>query len=468
MKKIILLSILFLQVVFIRTELDRNFAFARSKTIRIDNIDLPRVNSLTAKNGLKLFYIKDELPRLIIVLSAGFGKLHENSSNAGVSDLLARTLSLAGSKKYPADVLHNTIESIGGRFSVQSSFEETQIVIEVIEKYSGLAFDIMTDMILNPNIDSKIMGKARSLLLEDLRRKKDNPDMLAFDKSKEIIFNGAGYGAYPTENSLNSISGKDLQAILNDYFTAKNTIMGIASSQSFNEIENNLKGLEVLREGAVMNYYSDVNALAASLPEKSKKIYLLPKNIPQAVIVVGTIAPDIKDAGIYALSLMNDILGGSDFSSRLMHEIRVKRGLAYSVQSTVRFRKNTGIFFAFAQTRNETADTALSLILENIEQISISQVKNEELKSAKGSLKNSYIFEFDTPVSILKKYAFLSYNDLSESFLFDYVKRVESVSREEIQKESLKLFDKGLVKLVVGKKELEKSLSKFGKVVIIE
>jgi zinc protease len=270
------------------------------------------------------------------------------------------------------------------------------------------------------------------------------------------------------EKSINSISRNDLIDTMNNYFTAKNIIIGTASSHSINEIENNLKGFDSLKEGAVMNYSVDINALKKSLAEKSKKIYLLPKDIPQAAIVVGTVAPDIKDAGFYSLSLMNDILGGSDFNSRLMHEIRVKRGLAYAVQSVIRFRKNTGIFLAYAQTRNETADTALSLMLENIEQMSKQQVKNEELKLATDSIKNSYIFEFDTPVNILKKYSFLSYNGLPESFLFNFVNRMESVSKDEIQKAAGEIFGKGFIKLVIGKKELEKSLSKFGSVVIIE
>jgi predicted Zn-dependent peptidase len=191
MKKILLICII-LTAVFTQFELNLNYASAQSKTIKIDNIDLPQVKSLSSKNGLRIFYIKDDMPRLIIVLSAGFGKLYESNTNAGISELLAQTLSLAGSKKYPADVLHNTIESIGGQFRVDSSYEETQIIIEVIEKYSDLAFDILRDMVLNPNMDAKIIEKARSLLLEDLRRKKDNPDMLAFEKAREIIFNSNG------------------------------------------------------------------------------------------------------------------------------------------------------------------------------------------------------------------------------------------------------------------------------------
>ena len=111
-----------------------------------------------------------------------------------------------GQIKYPSDILHNTIERIGGVFSVQTSYEETQIIVEVIEKHADLAFDIVRDIVLNPNLDAKYIEKARSLLLEDVRRKRDDPATLAFDKAKEIIFNGNGYGAYPTEKSLNSIT----------------------------------------------------------------------------------------------------------------------------------------------------------------------------------------------------------------------------------------------------------------------
>ncbi|MBN2401789.1 MAG: insulinase family protein [Spirochaetes bacterium] len=467
MKKLVILCIIF-TIALTQAEPYYHSVFADSNDVKIDNIDLPGIKSLTAKNGLRLFYIKDELPRTIIVLSAGFGKLYEDNTNAGIADFLAQTLSLAGSKKYPADKLHSTIESIGGRFRVEASFEETYIIIEVMEKYSALAFEMLTDIVLNPNLDSKIIENARSLILEDLRRKQDSPDMLAFEKAREIIFNGTGYGAYPTEKSINSITVSDLENTLNKYFTAKNIIVGTASSLGLNEVENNLNRFNALKEGSVMNYTANISFLKVSMAEKTKNIYLLPKDIPQAVIVVGSAAPGIKDPDFYALSLMNDILGGSSFNSRLMHEIRVKRGLAYAVQSVVRFRKHTGVFLAYAQTRSETADTALSLMLENIENMSKYHVKDEELKLAKDSIKNSYIFEFDTPASILRKYSFLSYNGLPDSFLFNYVKGMNSVSKNEIQKSSGELFGKGLIKLIIGRKELEKSLSKFGNVVIIE
>ncbi len=445
-------------------------ANAQSGTIKIDNLELPPVSSLSLKNGIKVFYIKDELPRMTIMLSAGFGRLYENNLNAGISDLIAKTLSLAGSGKYPADVLHNTIENIGGKFAVESSYEETIIIIEVLDRYSDLAFDILKDIVLNPNLDSDIIENSRSMLLEDVRRKNDNPDTLAFEKAREIIFNGAGYGSVITEKSLKSITKKDLINILNDYFIPDNMIIGISSSLNSNDIKKYVGDFELLKKNTKNNhkeYSVDLNAISASIKKKSKNIYLSPKNIPQATMVVGTVAPGIKDTKIYSLTLMNDILGGSDFNSRLMLEIREKRGLAYAVQSVVRFRKNTGIFMAFAQTKNESAEISLALLLDNIDQISKHPVKDEELKLAKDSIRNSYIFEFDSPIGILKKYSFLSYNGLPESFVLDYVKQIEKITSEEIKKSTSQLTRNGLIKVVIGKRELEKKLGKFGSVVII-
>lgn len=103
---------------------------------------------------------------------------------------------------------------------------------------------------------------------------------------------------------------------------------------------------------------------------------------------------------------MNYILGGGSFNSRLLKEIREKRGLSYAVQSVIRFRKNTGAFFAYAQTKTETADLALSLMLENSNAMATAEVENGELSWAKDAIQNSFIFEFNTLADILNKYIF--------------------------------------------------------------
>ncbi len=440
-------------------------AFAETR----NNVVLPEVKSFVLPNKIRAFYIKDELPQFTITVSIGFGKLHETRDNAGISSLLAKTLSLGGSKKYPAQVLHQKIESIGGRIRISSSWEETFISIRVLKRHADFAFDIISDILLNPNLDTNYIEQARSLLLENVKRKQDNPDMLAFEKLREIIFNGDGYGSVTREVTLKSITRDDLLKVWDDYFNAGNTILGISSSLNLEDIKKNKQNrLSDIKKGREKNYSIDYNKLTTSMKKNSKRVYLIPKDIPQATIALGTIAPTIKDTRIYSLKMMNYILGGGSFNSRLMKEIRVKRGLSYSVQSVIRFRKNTGVFIAYAQTRNETADTALSLLLENINIMAKDPVLDDELQWTKESIKNSYIFEFDTPLSILSKYTFLSYNGLTKSYLENYLKNIESVKKKQIQTSGKELFNSGLIKVIVGKIELKEKLKKFGNVVIVE
>jgi zinc protease len=431
-------------------------------------IDLPKVESLKTKKGIRVFYIKDELPQLTIAVSIGFGTLYEHSKNAGIAELIARTLTQSGSKKYPADRLYQSIESVGGRLAIQSSWESTIISLRVLERHAELAFDIVSDLLTNPNLDSEYIENARALIIDRVRRGKDKPFHVAFEKTREIIFKGKGYGSVVKEETINSITRNEMVKAWQRYFKARNMVIGISTSIDLQRIKRLLSKFDSLEEGENQEYDADYPSSIASVSARSNYIYLIPKDIPQATIVVGTIAPDIRDGGMYALEVMNYILGGSSFNSRLMREIRVKRGLSYAVQSILKHRKKTGVFFAYAQTNYEKVGITLSLLLENIRKIAAERISSAELSFARESINNSYIFEFDSSLSILSKFIAMEYNGLPTSFITDYPKQINAVSGEEVLNRSEKLFKNGLIKVVVGKKELQSKLKSFGTVFVIE
>lgn len=432
------------------------------------DLNLPAVQSFVAENGLKVFYIKDDMPQLTVMVTVGFGKLYEDRQNAGISELLAKVITLGGSKKYPGESLYSAVEKVGGRFSVSATWEGTVIAIRVLERHADLAFDIISDILKNPNLEEQYINDAKSLLCESIRRKKDSPDTIAFEKLREIIFDGNGYGSFPREDAVKLIPTIELAKALNTYFNAENMIVGISSSIEWPAIKKyiaaNLSGLE---KGKRMYYHVDYKKITDSISANSKKIFLLPRPLPQATIVAGTIAPPISDPSAFSLSVMNYILGEGSFNSRLMQEIRVKRGLAYAVQSVVKFRRDTGVFIAFAQTKNEESDTTLSIMLENIFLMKDRPVSEEELRWAKNSIIRSYIFEFETPLDVLNQYQSIYYNSLPDTYLKEYPTGINNVSGEMISAGSRELLKSGLVRLVVGDESLKKKLSRFGEVVII-
>ena len=242
--------------------------------------------------------------------------------------------------------------------------------------------------------------------------------------------------------------------------------MGVSASNDFTAIKKTVKKFfSGLRKGQRNTYSSNQMKIGKHLKSIKGKIFFYKKELPQTTIVIGTSAPPVTYEGNYALKVSNYILGGGSFNSRLMREIRVKIGLAYMVQSIVRGRKNTGVFLAFTQTKNNTAKLVLTLLLENIKIISEKRVSADELKWAKEAIIKSYIFKFDTPANILNKYLDIEYNDLPSNYNKTYMNKIKNVTNDAILKQNKSLFKNGFVVVVLGSEKVKESIKNFGEIV---
>lgn len=433
----------------------------------LQNINLPQITKFVVGKGITVYAIQSEIPAFTITAQVGFGNLFETKSNAGISSILSKTISLGGSKKFPGSAMYTTIEQLGGKIHFDVGWEESAVTITILDRYANVALEVLSDVLINPLLTENSLTEARTLVKESVKRQRDMPHFLAFEILREILFNGDGYGAMPTETTLNSITLEQLHEAHKKYFTSGNITIGISSSLPSEQIIGLCqKYFATLPHGIRQTYYVDNSRLKKILQENSNTIFLIPRDIPQATIAVGTIAPPLGSPDEIPLIAMNYILGGGSFNSRLMAEIRAKRGLTYSTASVIRFRKHTGLFLAYAQTRTDHATVTLKLIMENIAAMKSQKITNEELNWMKLSLENSYIFEFDTPKNILSKYLFLDYYNLNESYFTTYIEKIRATNSEKIIEAAKNLFSVGLVKVVVGKKELEHALSEYGKVVI--
>lgn len=239
----------------------------KKESSSINLIKLPQVESGTIGGGIRFFYINHDLPVITIELSFSFGKLYEDKSNAGISELIVKTLSLCGSKKYPGQLLHETIEGIGGTFNVSSTWEETIISIQVLSKFADTAFDILKDITQNPNFNEQSLEKAKSFMVESIRRSKDKPDEIAFLKIREIIFDSAGYGATPTEESIKSITLKNVQDTWTTHLVSGNSVIGCISSIGFDKISGHVKdSFDHIAKGPRMDY-----KVPSSIPSSIKE-----------------------------------------------------------------------------------------------------------------------------------------------------------------------------------------------------
>jgi zinc protease len=432
-------------------------------------VRMPGVKTFVLDNGVSIFYIRDELPQITIIASIGFGRLYEDRHTAGLSELLAKMISLGGSKKYPSASLHELIDSIGGRLAIEASWEHTVISIKVLDRFKKEAFAIMEDLILNPNLEPRYFDMARTLISDSLRRRYEDPAEIAFGKAREIIFGGDGYGSFPTPDTIGSITLEQAREAWRRYYRGRNIMIGIyASLTSAEAAKLCASSFSGIPDGGARDYTQDDRKITRTIRDANGTIFFYPREIPQSTVVMGTVAPAIRYAGKYSLEIMNYVLGGGSFSSRLVADIRVKRGLAYAVQSVIRFRNGTGVFLAYAQTENRNAAEVLAIMRNNIEKLGHERINREELIWAKKAIRNSFVFQFDTPLNIISNYMEIAYNNLPGDYYARYLGHVHAVTDGDIMNEAERMMRNGFITVVVGGRSVLTDLRKHGSVVVIK
>jgi predicted Zn-dependent peptidase len=173
-------------------------------------LELPAVQSFSLPNGLTCYYIHDELPRTLIVLSAGSGYLFENEQTAGLSDLLARTMRQGGSRDYPGQKLHEGLDRHGAGLGVASSWEELSVSAEVLSDQLEPVWKMFADQVCAPMLDDASRQLAASILREEIIREEEKPFSQAYNSFREIAFQKKTYGVRRRADAVNGYTRRIL------------------------------------------------------------------------------------------------------------------------------------------------------------------------------------------------------------------------------------------------------------------
>jgi predicted Zn-dependent peptidase len=206
-------------------------------------------------------------------------------------------------------------------------------------------------------------------------------------------------------------------------------------------------------------------AISQPTSDLSPELWFANKPVNQSVIRFGHLGITKDDPDLYAIRLLDFILGGS-FTSRLTMEVRTNQGLAYNVASHFDVgRRFTGTFEAETETKSESTVKTISLMTSIIEGVRRAPVTDQELKLAKDSIINSFLFGFTSPASIVMQQARLEFYGYQPDYLDRYRERISKVTKEEILKAARKHLRPDAFKLVVIGNEaaFDKPLSSFGK-----
>ncbi len=429
---------------------------------------IPTTKRVELKNGLTVHLLPDkELPLFDLTALIRVGSIWEPEDKAGLATITGATIRSGGSKDWAPDKLDETLEFIAGSVETSIGKESGSASLSVLSKDIDLGLKIFADVIRNPRFDPARVELAKARMLDGIKSENDDPTEIAQRELLKLIYAGSPYGNYRTLESVKSITRDDIVAFHKKYFVPQNIMIGVTGDFDENTIIGKLEKLFEGWKGPTPKYPE----VAPIKEEFSGGVYLARKEIPQSVIRMGHLAGKRTDPDYHAVRVMDDILGGSGFTSRLVKSIRVDKGLAYSVWAyTQGGRWELGRYMAGTETKATSTAEAIGLIKGEMERIRKEPVTDEELETARNSIVNSFVFIFDRPSKILDQRMIIDYYDLPEDYLETYREKVMAVTADDVlQTAKRRLHPDGLKIVVVGAPDMfDRPLDEFGRLNDIE
>ena len=381
-------------------------------------------------NGMVLLHAeKSSLPIVQIRLGIRAGQIMESADKAGLSSLTASLLK-EGTKSRSSSQISDAIEFVGGSLSASGGGENAGISLSVLKKDLDLGFSLLADILLNPSFPEQELDRKKTLVKAAIKRQIEDPGTVA-----RHAFDRHLYGEHPfswpaegLEKTIDNISRQDVAEFHRKYYVPNNAWMAAVGDITEDEIKS-------LIDRHLGGWGHSEVALPVPPPpaEPAKtRVVLIPKDITQANIILGHLGLKRTDPDYYAVLTMNYILGGGGFASRLMDNIRDDKGLAYSVYSTFIPGSATGSFRASLETKNESANTAISELLHEMERIRREPVSRQELDDAKAYITGSFPLRMDSTSKLAGLLVSVEFFGLGMDYVDDYLEAVRAVTVDDV------------------------------------
>jgi zinc protease len=407
-------------------------------------------------NLVWLFSQQSELPLVTLELIIKAGTLEEPPGKEGLANLTASLL-LNGTKSRTSAKIAEELDFMGARLGAAGGDDFATVSLTVLKKDLGPALDLFKDILLNPAFPAAEMQRKVSQFKAALASEEDEPMVVASRAFAKQLYGPFPYGhpVMGTPQGLSAITRNDLVEFHRKYYRPNNAVLSLVGDLTPEEARQWV----TKTFGAWAANPIPAAKLPPIPPLTQRHEVVIDRDITQANIVLGNLGIDRKNPDFYAFQVMNYILGGGGFASRLMDDIRVTRGLAYSVSSSFSPGLEPGPFAVALETKNATADEAINQVVAQLKRIMTQPVTPEELKDAKSYLVGSFSRKMD---SMSKRAWLLGYVEvygLGLDYPWRYPELIQHLKPVDIQNVADKyIHPEKYLLVIVGKKSAMTSL----------
>ncbi len=413
-------------------------------------LELPKLERFSLPNGLQVLVVaRKDLPIASFGIAVRAGGYDERRDRLGVADFVAAMLR-RGTKTRSADDISRAIDFVGGTLDAQASNESTFASCSVLSRDTALCLDLLSDILLRPSFPEAEMPEVRDQMLAAIASRYDNPHALASIHFDNQLF-GEDHpdGWVLTPEDVRKITRADLEAFWRTYLRPNRATLAIAGDVDVARVR-----AEVSKAfGGWARATVPFRPVWKLPPLDATRVLLVDRaDLTQATMTLGHRGIEHADPRWYAATLMNYVLGGSDFSSRLMTEVRAKRGLTYGIGSSFGASQYPGAFRVVASTKTETTGEALRTTIDELRRMKATGPSALELDKAKGYYAGSTPFSLQSASGIASALVTAELHGLGDAYVRELplrladkdVNAVKAAARELLYPDALEV-------VIVGK-----------------
>ena len=390
----------------------------------------PKIQHWKTNNGLGVYYVPAPgLPMLDLELVFAAGSVRDGE-HLGVSALTSGLLN-KGAAGLTADQLAEAFEAVGAQYSADASLERSTVSLRTVTLAEEMeqALAVWLKVLGQPSFPESDFKRAKKQSLIGLQAEKQSPAAIARKAFYKALYASHPYGkpGSGTEDSINAMKIADLKAYYQQYYVAKNGILAMVGDVDRAQAEIIAERVsKTLQAGEKAAPVPEVKPLTTS---KTVKIEF-PSS--QSHIYIGQIGNKRGDEDYFSLYLGNHVFGGSGFTSRLMKEVRVKRGLSYSVYSYFMPQSQLGAYTLGLQTKNKNLDEAIRVAKEALVKFVNEGPTEEELKQSKQNITGGFPLRTASNSDIVSYISMIGFYGLPLDYLDAFAPTIEKISRKAV------------------------------------
>lgn len=394
-------------------------------------IRIPDVATFTLPNGMKLYLLENhELPLVRGTALVRTGNLFDPADKIGLATMTGMVMRTGGTKDKTGDQLDEQLENIAA--SVETGIDESfgSASFSCLKENADEVLGVFHDVLTSPQLRQEKIDLAKNELRSSISRRNDDPHGIVEREFTEIVYGkNTPYGWRLEYATVDRIQRDDIVQFYQRYFFPANVMLAVMGDFSAADMKARLE--KRFADWTVKQ--PPVPPFPAVNAKPVHSVLLATKtDVTQTFFTLGHLGGELRDKDYPALEVMADILG-SGFHSRLVQRVRTHLGYAYNISAYWGANyDHPGVFEVSGSTKSATTTETLQVINEEIEKIRGSEVTAEELESAKQTVANSFVFNFDTPSKTLNRILRYDYYGYPRDFINQYQRAIQAVTRADV------------------------------------